>query len=126
MALYSPEAWFGPAFAGGDAPAELLAAAMASFDIQASTRVPPQAAWMSAVGRLEVCIRAMSRAVRKHTAEKLARKVLGRGDFGSLPGCSFVACSTVSHWLQGSASQAMAQPSPVQPVLGRSHCGVGA
>jgi hypothetical protein len=80
---------------------------------------------MSAIGRLEVCIRATSRTVRKQTALKLARKVFGSGDLGSLPGCSAVACSTVSHWLHGSASHAMAQPSPLQPDLRRFHSGTG-
>jgi hypothetical protein len=43
IALYSTETLFGPVFGGGAAPALGVAFAMASADIQASTRVPPQA-----------------------------------------------------------------------------------
>eukprot|EP01052_Picozoa_sp_SAG31_P012974 SAG31_NODE_770_length_12217_cov_2.855174_10_plen_173_part_00 len=81
-----------------------MAAAIDSLDIQASTRVPPQADWMSAIGRSDVCMRAMSRTVRKQTALKFAKKVFGKDDFGSLPGCTAVACSAVSQVLHGSAS----------------------
>ena len=67
MALNNTDCLFGPLFTGGmtvcPGTTRFEAAAMAPVDIHASTRVPPHALWMSAIGRVPVCIRAMSLTV---------------------------------------------------------------
>jgi len=133
IALYRTETLFCSFFLGGiktfGGATFWAAASIAAVGIHASTRVPPQALWISAIGRpgrpglhcpvLQVCILAMSRTVMKHTAEKFAMNVFGNGDLGSFPGCTLSAISVVSHWLHGLASQAQCGPD-----IFRSNCGV--
>ena len=64
----------------GTSPRQLSARGRGREGPGAYVRVPPHAAWMRAMGRLPVCMRATSRAVMKQTAEKFARNVFGSGD----------------------------------------------